>query len=206
MSATLCQVISSKFAQEKTIPVDGVIREGIGFISEAPVSGEPFAVVRRPGDRVLAGTISYDATFRIEATAAGSARQIDHLLQAVEEARNRPASVQAQADRLARIFFPLIVGTACLTFTVWTVISGWQTGLFNAMSVLLVACPCALGLATPIVLWSALNRLAERGLVVRAGDLIERWSQVDSVYFDKTGTLTEDQFALVDIATLVEGD
>ena len=190
----------------ETIPVDGLIREGIGFVTEAPVSGEPFAVVRRPGDRGLAGTISHDATFRIEATRHGLLRQIDQLLQAVEEARSRPASVQAQADRLARIFFPLIVGAACLTFAVWTAISTWQTGLFNAMSVLLVACPCALGLATPIVLWSALNHFAEHGFVVRAGDLIERLSEVDSVYFDKTGTLTEDQFAVVDIATLVDGN
>src|SRR6185369_2262928 len=79
-------------------------------------------------------------------------------------------------------------------------------GLFNAMSVLLVACPCALGLATPIVLWSALNRLAERGLVARAGDVVERMAQVDQVVFDKTGTLTEEQFALVDLVTLAEGE
>ncbi len=187
------------------ISVDGVIREGVGFLAEAPASGEPFPVVRRPGDRVLAGTASYDAALLIEATAAGTARQIDRLLRTVEEARTTPTSMQAQADRLGRIFFPVMVLTAISTFAAWIFISGWQDALFNAMSVLLVACPCALGLATPIVLWSALSRLAERGLVVHAGDLIERLAQVDCVYFDKTGTLTDDQFAVTDIATFVEG-
>jgi heavy metal translocating P-type ATPase len=189
----------------ETIPVDGVIREGVGFLAEAPASGEPFPVVRRPGDRVLAGTVSYDAALLIEATAAGSARQIDRLLQAVEEARSTPTTIQAQADRLGRLFVPVIVATAITTFAVWLLISGWQAALFNAMSVLLVACPCALGLATPIVLWSALSRLAERGFVVHSGDLIERLSQIDGVYFDKTGTLTDDHFAIIDIATFVEG-
>ena len=189
----------------ETIPVDGIIREGVGFLSEAPVSGEPFAVVRRPGDRALAGMASYDASLLIEATAAGTARQIDRLLQTVEEARGASTPIQRQADRLGRIFVPVIMATAIATFTAWLYLSGWQAALFNSMSVLLVACPCALGLTTPIVLWSALNRLAERGFVVHSGVLIERLSQVDSVFFDKTGTLTDDRFALIDIATFVEG-
>ncbi len=188
------------------IAIDGAIREGVGFVSEAPVSGEPFVVIKRPGDRVLAGVVSYDAVLHIEATAAGSVRQIDRLLEAVEAARSQPTSVQAQADRLSRIFVPLIVGAALATFAAWTYFSGWQTGLFNSMSVLLVACPCALGLATPIVLWSALNRLAERGFIAHRGDVVERLAQVDRVVFDKTGTLTEEQFAIVDIATHAEGE
>ena len=190
----------------EAIAIDGVIREGTGFVSEAAVSGEPFPVVRRPGDAVLAGAIAHDAVFRIEATAPGTARQIDQLLTAVEQARFRPFSWQAQSERLARLFLPLILGTAVLTFLVWTLIAGWSVGLFNSMSVLLVACPCALGLATPIVLWSTLNRLAERGIVIHSGDAIERLAQIDCVVFDKTGTLTEDRFALLDVATFATGD
>ncbi|HEV3143894.1 MAG TPA: cation-translocating P-type ATPase [Gemmataceae bacterium] len=187
-------------------PVDGVIRTGAGFLSEAPVSGEPFAVVRRPGDRVLAGCASFDATLRIEATYAGTARQIDRLLAAVELAREAPASLARRADRLGRIFLPLILTVAGLTFAYWTWAADWHTGLFNALSVLLVACPCAIGLATPIVLWSALGRLAERGLLVRSGEALERLAEVDYVIFDKTGTLTDDEFGLVDVSTAFQGE
>ena len=104
----------------ETIAVDGVIRDGIGFVSEAPMTGEPFVVVRRPGDTVLAGMASHDASFRIEATAKGTERQVDRLLLAVEEARERPVSLQARADRIGRWFFPLVVITALGTFTYWT--------------------------------------------------------------------------------------
>ena len=190
----------------ETIAVDGVIRDGIGFVSEASVSGEPFAVVRRPGDRVLAGSASHDATFRIEATANGTERQVDRLLAAVEAARDRPISLQAHADRVGRRFFPLVVLTALGTFGYWTREVYWEVGLFNAMSVLLVACPCAIGLATPIVVWSALARLAERGLIVRSGDAIERLAEVDRVMLDKTGTLTDESFTLLDIATTATGE
>ena len=190
----------------ETIAVDGVIRGGVGFVSEAPVSGEPFAVVRRPGDRVLAGTASHDATFRIEATSPGTERQVDRLLAAVESARDKPLSLQSHADRLGRVFFPLVVLTAVAAFAFWTHAAGWETGLFNAMSVLLVACPCVIGLATPIVIWNAVGRLAERGLIVRSGDAVERLAGVDVAFFDKTGTLTEDRFAILDIETTATGD
>ncbi len=191
----------------ETFAIDGVIRDGVGFVSEAAVSGEPFAVVRRPGDRILAGAASHDATFRLEATVAGTDRQIDRLLAAIEESRDRPVSLQAQANRVGRWFFPLVVVTALGTFAYWSLYTtaGWEAALFNAMAVLLVACPCVIGLATPIVIWSAVGRLAERGLIVRAGDAIERLAETDRVMFDKTGTLTDETFALLDLVTTVEG-
>jgi heavy metal translocating P-type ATPase len=192
----------------ETVAVDGVIRTGVGFVSEAAVTGEPFPAVRRPGDRVSAGAASHDATLRVEATAAGTERQVDRLLAAVEAARDRPVSLQARADALGRWLLPLVVLAAGGTFGYWTFLTpdGWEVGLFHAMSVLLVACPCVIGLATPIVIWSALGRLAERGVVVRAGDAVERLAEVDRVLFDKTGTLTDDRFALLDVATAATGD
>ena len=192
----------------ETIAVDGVIRDGVGFVSAAAVSGEPFAVVRRPGGPVLAGSTSHDATFRVIATAPGTERQIDHLVAAVDAARDRPLSRQARADRLGQWFLPLVVVTALGTFGYWAFLTpaGWEAGLFNAMSVLLVACPCAIGLATPIVIWSVLGRLAERGLIVRTGHAVERLADIDCVLLDKTGTLTDDRFALLDIATAATGD
>jgi P-type Cu+ transporter len=191
----------------ESFAVDGVILAGTGFVSEAAVSGEPFAVVRRPGDRVLAGVSCHDASFRVEATSKGTEREVDHLLATVEQARDKPVSLQSQADRIGRWFLPLVVFTALGTFGYWNFCSleGRESALFNAMSVLLVACPCAIGLAAPIVIWSTLGRLAERGLIVRSGDTIERLAEVDRVMFDKTGTLTDDSFALLDIVTIAAG-
>ncbi|MFO0822588.1 MAG: cation-translocating P-type ATPase [Gemmataceae bacterium] len=191
----------------ETFAVDGIIREGVGFVSEAAVNGEPFAVVRRPSDRVLAGAASHDATFRVEATTRGTERQVDSLLAAVEQASDRPVSLQARADALGQWFLPLVVVVALGTFGYWSVFTavGWEAALFNAMSVLLVACPCVIGLATPIIIRSALGRLAERGVIVRAGDAVERLAEVDRVMLDKTGTLTDDSFALLDIATVATG-
>lgn len=187
------------------IAVDGRVRDGVGFVSESAVSGEPFHVVRRPGDRVLAGSASFDALFHVTATAPGHAREIDRLLKVVEEARDKPLSLQNRADRLGRWFLPLVVLAAVGTFVYWSLVAGWEIGLFNAMSVLLVACPCVIGLATPVVVWAALNRLAERGVIVNSGDALERLAIVDRVMFDKTGTLTEDRFALVNVETRAEG-
>ena len=187
----------------ETFAVDGVIRSGTGFVSEAAVSGEPFAAVRRPGDRVLAGAASHDAAFRVEATAPGTERQVDRLLAAVEGASDRPVSLQARADALGRWFLPLVACVALGTFAYWTLFTaaGWEAALFHAMSVLLVACPCVIGLATPVVVWSALGRLAERGVIVRAAAAVERLAEVDRVMLDKTGTLTDDSLSVLDVVT-----
>jgi heavy metal translocating P-type ATPase len=187
------------------IPVDGSIVRGVGFTSEAAMTGESAPTVRRPGDSVLAGMASHDATFLVEATVPGTARHIDQLLDAVENASRVPTSLQGQADRLAARLVPLIIAISLATFGVWTYLAGWQTALFNAMAVLLVACPCALGLAVPIVTWTTIRRLAERGLVIKNGDVIERLAEVDCVLFDKTGTLTEEQLTVADIATRATG-
>lgn len=190
------------------IAVDGIVGAGVGFVSESAVRGEPFAVVRRPGDRVLAASVSHDARFHIRATAPGREREVDRLLAVVEAARDKPLSLQARADALGRWFLPLVVIVAIGTFLYWCFFAaaGWEAALFYAMSVLLVACPCVIGLATPVVVWSALSRLAERGVIVRSGDAVERLAAVDRVLFDKTGTLTEDRFTLIDIETIATGE
>ncbi|MCX7700304.1 MAG: heavy metal translocating P-type ATPase [Gemmataceae bacterium] len=187
------------------IPVDGIIRQGEGFIAESAISGEPFAVVRRPGDRVLAGSASTDAVLLIEATTAGTNRQVDRLIAAVEAARLRPGSLSQLADRLTQWFLPVVLVAAVGTFAYWTYADGWRTGLFYSMSVLLVACPCALGLGTPLAIWTALNELARRGLIAHSGDAIERLASANRVVFDKTGTLTDDALNVVDVATIHDG-
>lgn len=183
------------------IPIDGRIVQGQAFVCETPLTGEPFPVVRRAGDAVFAGSYSEDGELRITATVTGTSRRLDGLLAALESARERPCRIQAQADKIVRWFLPLVLLVSVATFIFWTLRSGWPVGLFNALAVLLVACPCAMGLATPIALWSGLAALAARGLVARGGDVIERLAGLDRIVFDKTGTLSEEKFSLIDLAT-----
>lgn len=183
------------------IPVDGVIVAGEGFVREAEMTGEHFAASRAPGERVWAGTGSLDAELEIEATADGRARRIDGILDAIERARAVPMSLQRRADRVANRFLPAVLLVAGATFIGWTLAEGWATGLFNAMAVLLIACPCAVGLATPLAAWSAIGALGQHGLLVRGGEAVENLGSVDTVVFDKTGTLTERRARLIDLTT-----
>lgn len=186
------------------IPVDGVIRHGHGLISETVVTGEPYPSLRTTGDRVIAGSESYDAAFQIEATTAGNARQQDAWSRAVEAGYERQFLSLNRIDMLSRLFTPTVALVALSTFLYWHYVAavGTHDALFYAMSVLLVACPCVIGLATPVVAWSLLGRLASLGLVTRDTSAIERIAEADTVVFDKTGTLTETEFDLVEIETL----
>lgn len=181
------------------IPVDGEVVAGQAFVREAELTGEPLAVVRRPGDRVFAGTHALDGSLKVRATAPGTARRLDAILAAVEQARATPTRVQRAADAAIRCLLPAVTAVAAGTFVGWTLSRGWAEGLFHAMAVLLVACPCALGLATPLAVWVAVGRLAARGVVVRSGEVVERLAAVDTAVLDKTGTLTEPAATLVDL-------
>ncbi len=186
------------------VPVDGVVVRGEGFVRETPLTGEPEPVVRRVGDPVKAGAFSEDAELVIESRSQGLQRGLDALIRRVEAARATLSSSRAQdqADRLARIFLPVVILTAFGAF-VWAGLHGdWESGLFRGLSVLLVACPCALGLATPLGLWQGMATLAARGLVVRDARALERLASVTLAAFDKTGTLTEPRLSLVDVVTV----
>ncbi len=188
------------------VSADGVVVAGEAFVREAELTGEPFVAVKRPGDRVWAGTHCVDSGLTLRTTAKGRERRIDRILDAVDTARSVPSTLQAQADRLVARFLPVVLTLAALTFVGWTWLEGWAAGLFNAMAVLLVACPCALGLATPLALWVAVARLASRGLAVAGADAVEALAVVKVVVFDKTGTLTEPRTRLVDfVVTPLEG-
>lgn len=183
------------------VPIDGRVVTGLGFVREASITGEPFPVVKRPGDQILAGGHVLDQALTIEATSPGTARELDRLLDAVRAAQMHPSELQREADHMVAWFLPAVLGIAILTGIGWTIGSGWITGVFNALAVLLVACPCALGLATPIGLWGALGHLAQRGILASSGELVERLARVDTVVFDKTGTLSDEDMALVDFVT-----
>ena len=180
------------------IPIDGTVADGVALVSEAALTGEPYPVVKRPGDPVLAGSRVEDSTLRLTATSRGRSRRLDALLRSIEEARKNPGRIQREADRLVAWFLPLVLTIAALTTIGWTLHSGWITGVFNGLAVLLIACPCAMGLATPVAIWSALAALAKRGLFARGGDAIESLALIDTAVFDKTGTLSESDARLVD--------
>ena len=173
------------------IAVDGEIVTGRGYIQETSMTGEWQPVSRGPGERVLAGTFSVDGSFEVRASAG--ARKLDAILSEVERARIAPSRLQAQADRLMAWFLPLVVGVSVLTFVYWWFHAPWERALFNAMAVLLVACPCAMGLATPVAVWGGLARLTRFGLVARTGDFLDALARVDTVCLDKTGTLSTDR-------------
>jgi len=181
---------SVSVAPGEAIPVDGVIRKGLGDVIETAITGELTPERRQPGDPVWAGSYSVDGTFTVEPRALRGERRVDSLLEAVEQARLKPSELQLQADRLMRWFVPVVIAIAGATFVGWSLLGPWTTALFNAMAVLLVACPCALGLATPIAVWSQLLHFSRLGVAARTGDFGDQLAQADRIVFDKTGTLS----------------
>jgi Cu+-exporting ATPase len=186
------------------IPVDGVVQTGVAFVRESALTGEAFPVVKRAGDTVWAGSYCVDQGLEIRAQSAGRGRTLDGLLNAVRQAQAGRSRLQREADRLVAWFLPIVMVVAGLTFAGWTWASGWQVGLFHALAVLVVACPCSMGLATPIGIWATLGALVRRGLVVRDSELVEALGRADTVVFDKTGTLGEERLELVDFVAWPE--
>lgn len=184
------------------IAVDGVVLEGIAMVRQSALTGESFPVTKRPGDSVLAGSVCLDSALEVRATSPGSRRELDALLESVRSAQNHPSRIEAQSAKLASWFLPAVLLVAVLTFGYWFVRAGWQPALFNALAVLVVACPCSMGLATPVSIWAALSSLARRGLFVNDSNFVEQLAGVDVVVFDKTGTLGEDRFELLDFVCI----
>jgi heavy metal translocating P-type ATPase len=173
------------------VPIDGTVHRGQAFVREAAVTGETFMVTKRPGDTVHAGSDLIDATLVVRASGPGNRRMVDRIIRAVESAREKPTRLEQTAELYARWFLPVVATAAIGTFAVWSYLGDVSIALFNALSVLVVACPCAFGFAAPVAVWSAVTRIARRGLVIRRNDAVERLAQVDTVIFDKTGTLTQ---------------
>jgi Cu+-exporting ATPase len=188
--------------QGGAISVDGMVREGVAFVRQTALTGEAFPAVKRAGDMVLAGSFSLDGALTVEALVPGRNRRLDSVLAAVREGQAGEGPLQRNADRLVAWFLPVVLVASALTFLYWTMRSDWTLGMFNALAVLVVACPCSLGLAMPIGIWSALADMARHGLIAHDGSVVERLASVDAVVFDKTGTLSEEEFQLVDFVAV----
>ncbi len=188
----------------EAIPVDGYILEGKGRVDESLLTGESLPAEKRPGDKVFAGTLNGTSTLHLKARQVGEETALAHIIRLVEEAQGSKASVQKTADRAAAVFVPVVLALALLTILGWILLAGRPlgVGLSHAIAVLVIACPCALGLATPIALMVGIGVAARRSILIRRAEALEKSSRVDVIVFDKTGTLTEGKPRLVDMMIL----
>jgi heavy metal translocating P-type ATPase len=172
-------------------PVDGLIALGEGDVDESLLTGEPKPVARREGDAVKAGTINLDGSFEVIASAVGESTTAGQIGRLLHEALWNRSPLERLADKLSAWMTPIALALATVAFMVWNYQSGFEKGMLVALSVLLIACPCALGLATPLTLWLSLERAAQSGIILRSTAALERLANVEKVFFDKTGTLTQ---------------
>ncbi len=176
------------------VPVDGVLRSGEGFVDESMISGEPLAVAKQKGDKVLAGTIVKRGTFVMRASSVGDQTVLSGIIRMVQQAQASKAPVQRVVDRVALVFVPAVVAVSLLTFVLWLAIGGagqLPRALLSAVSVLVIACPCAMGLATPTALMVGIGKAAQKNILVKDAAAIEQLHRIDALVIDKTGTLTK---------------
>lgn len=189
------------------IPVDGVVTSGQSSINEALLTGEPLPVSKSEGDEVLAGSINTDQPFQMKATRIGQTTTIAQIIEMVNKASLSRAPIQRLADKISGFFVPIVVLIALLTFIYWGVISRDASllfGLQNAIAVLIIACPCALGLATPVSISMGIGKGAEYGILIKKAEALEAFEKTNVVITDKTGTLTEGKPSLEQIIPLGE--
>lgn len=184
------------------IPVDGVIRAGNTAVDQSALTGESLPVEKADGDDVYAGTVNQYGALEVDAVRVGADSMLAQVTGLVAAAADRKASLERAADRYARMFLPVVLGTAMLTLVGWRISLGeWGPGFLPALSVLVVACPCPLILATPSAVMAAMSWLAKSGVVVKGSEALERLAQVDTIAFDKTGTLTRGELQLGTVMT-----
>jgi Cu2+-exporting ATPase len=191
------------------IPVDGTVEEGESFVDESMLSGEPVAAEKKAGDRVLAGSINQKGAFTLKATGVGHSTVLAHIIRMVQEAQGSKAPVQHLVDRISRWFVPVVVLISILTFITWLVVGGevyFPYALLAAVSVLVIACPCALGLATPTALMVGIGKAAGRHILIKDVYALEHLCKIDTIVLDKTGTLTEGVPRVVDSYWLSKPD
>ncbi len=182
-------------------PVDGLVASGRGDIDESVVTGEPDPVLRNEGDQVLAGTINLDGSFEVITTAVSTETVVGQIGRLLHQALWQRSPIEQSADKLASWLVPIAVILSIVTFAFWSWQSNMETGLIHALAVLLIACPCALGIATPLTLWVAVGRATQSGVILRYTGVLEELAAVKQVYFDKTGTLTKRPIRLKKVTT-----
>ncbi|MEO5678281.1 MAG: heavy metal translocating P-type ATPase [Acidimicrobiales bacterium] len=182
------------------VPVDGEVVDGASAVDESMLTGESVPVDKKPGDKVAGATLNTQGVLTVRATAVGTDTALSQIVRLIEEAQGTKAPVQALADRISAVFVPVVLVIATLTLVGWSILGGNPTkGLVAAVAVLIIACPCALGLATPTAILVGTGKGASMGVLIKGGEVLERSKKVDTVVFDKTGTLTKGQMSLTDV-------
>ncbi|MBW1909993.1 MAG: copper-translocating P-type ATPase [Deltaproteobacteria bacterium] len=184
----------------ESIPVDGLIIEGESSIDESMLTGEPIPVDKSPGDSVVGGTINGEGRLKFKATKVGSDTALARIIRLVQEAQGSKPPIQALADRVASVFVPAVIGIAFLTFIIWWVIGGeFVPSMIRLVAVLVIACPCALGLATPTAIMAGTGKGAEKGILFKNSEALETATKLDTIVLDKTGTITLGKPSVVNI-------
>jgi P-type Cu+ transporter len=184
------------------IPVDGLVLSGESAVDESMITGESIPVTKREGDEVIGATMNTSGSFHFEATKVGQDTALYQIMRMVEEAQGSKAPIQRLADRISALFVPAVIGVAAATFVIWLLLGpepALTFALLNTVAVLIIACPCAMGLATPTSIMVGTGKGAESGILIRGGEALEAAHKLDTVVLDKTGTLTRGEPQLTDV-------
>lgn len=182
------------------IPVDGVVIEGSGYVDQAAITGESIPVEKKPGDSVISATINKNGSFQFRASRVGEETTLSQIIRLVDEAGNTKAPIARLADKVSGIFVPVVMGIAVITALVW-IFSGFTLdfALSNAIAVLVISCPCALGLATPVAIMVGTGKAAEMGILIKSAESLENLHNVSTIVLDKTGTITAGEPHVTDV-------
>ncbi len=184
------------------VPVDGVVTAGASAVDESMLTGEPIPVAKKQGDEVIGATMNTTGSFTFRATKVGADTALAQIIRLVEQAQGSKPPIARLADVIAAYFVPAVIGIASLTFVVWLVLGpspSLNYALLNFVAVLVIACPCALGLATPTAIMVGTGKGAENGVLIRDGGALETAYKLDTVVLDKTGTITEGRPKVTDV-------
>ena len=185
------------------IPVDGLVTEGHGYVDQAAITGESIPVEKQPGDSVISATTNKNGTFHFRASKVGEDTTLAQIIRLVDEAGNTKAPIARLADRVSGVFVPIVIVIAILTATVWLFVGqSFEFALSNAIAVLVISCPCALGLATPVAIMVGTGKAAEMGILIKSAESLETLHAVDTVVLDKTGTITSGRPSVTDVIML----
>ncbi len=185
------------------IPVDGIVTEGYGFVDQAAITGESIPVEKHPGDSVISATINKNGTFRFQASKVGEDTTLAQIIRLVDEAGNSKAPIARLADKVSGIFVPVVIAIAILTAVIWLLVGQtFEFALSNAIAVLVISCPCALGLATPVAIMVGTGKAAEMGILIKSAESLENLHAVDTIVLDKTGTITQGAPSVTEIVML----